>query len=107
MEKADRPSTFRLLAILSVLCGISVVPSTAHTSEDGRIIGRIDGVFVDDGGAHVRGWACQQGRPESIVLHIYANNAATEVTKSVWGVAGNADLDNEAAVDAVCKDPVE
>jgi hypothetical protein len=70
MEKHDNPSSFRLLAILGVLCCILVAPSTAQTSETGRIIGHIDGVFVDDGGAHVRGWACQQGRPESIVVHV-------------------------------------
>jgi hypothetical protein len=106
MEEHDNPSRFRLLATLGVLCCISVAPSTAQTSETGRIIGHIDGVFVDDGGAHVRGWACQQGRPESIGVHIYANNAPTEATKSILGVAGKADLDSEAAVDAVCKDTV-
>jgi hypothetical protein len=105
MEKHDLPSTFRL-TILAVLCCISVAPSTAHTAETGRIMGHIDGVFVDGGGAHVRGWACQQGRPESIDVHIYANKLPTEATKSILGVAGKADLDNEVAVDAVCKDTV-
>src|ERR1700680_5229582 len=106
MDRHDNPSTFRLLVILGVVCCTSVAPSTAQTLETGRIIGHIDGVFVDDGGAHVRGWACQQGRPESIVVHIYANNARTEAPKRILGVAGKADLDNEAAVDAVCNDTV-
>src|ERR1700732_1971890 len=106
MEKHDSSGRCLLLPILGALCCISVAPPTAQTAETGRIVGHIDGVFVDDGGAHVRGWACQQGRPESIDVHIYANNAPTETTKSILGVAGKADLDNEAAVDAVCNDSV-
>src|SRR5258708_5300989 len=105
MEKHDNPNTFRL-TIFGVLCCTLVAPSTAQVAEGGRIIGHIDGVFVDDGGAHVRGWACQQGRREWIDVHMYANNAPTEASKSILGTAGKGDLGSEAAVDAVCKDTV-
>jgi hypothetical protein len=70
----------------------------------GRVVGNIDGVAVDAGGAHIKGWACQQGRPESITVHIYANRDAHEETKGIFALAGKADLDEEPAVDATCRD---
>ncbi|HXZ17868.1 MAG TPA: hypothetical protein VEH77_18235, partial [Roseiarcus sp.] len=45
---------------------------------DGRIVGHIDRVISDDSGSHVRGWACQQGRPESIDIHIFAGDSPTK-----------------------------
>jgi hypothetical protein len=66
----------------------------------GRIVGHIDGVAVDARGAHVKGWACQQGRPESITVHIYANAGAS----GIFALAGKADLDEEPPVDAACID---
>jgi hypothetical protein len=70
----------------------------------GRIVGNIDGIAVDAGGAHIRGWACQQGRPESITVHIYANGGADDARKGIFALAGKADLDEEPAVDATCRD---
>jgi hypothetical protein len=70
----------------------------------GRIVGHIDGIFVAAGGQHVRGWACQQGRPESIAVHIYASESASEAPKGIFALAGKADLGEEPAVDTACKD---
>jgi hypothetical protein len=70
----------------------------------GRIVGNIDRIVVDAGGAHVRGWACQQGRPESLTVHIYANEGSNAAPKGIFALAGKADLDEEAAVDAACRD---
>ena len=70
----------------------------------GRIVGHIDGIAVDTRGAHIKGWACQQGRPESITVHIYANAGAYEKSKGIFALAGKADLDEEPAVNAACKD---
>jgi hypothetical protein len=70
----------------------------------GRIIGHIDGIAADASGSHIRGWACQQGRSESIAVHIYANGDAHESAKGILALAGKADLGEESAVDAACKD---
>jgi len=72
----------------------------------GRIVGHIDGIAVDARGAHIRGWACQQGRPESLTVHIYANEGADDAPKGIFALAGKADLDEEPGVDEACKDTV-
>jgi hypothetical protein len=76
----------------------------AQTPDAGRIVGHVDGIAVDAGGSHVHGWACQQGRPESIVVHIYANEGASGAPKGIFALAGKADLGEELAVDTACKD---
>lgn len=70
----------------------------------GHIVGNIDGIAVDAGGAHIKGWACQQGRPESITVHIYANESGSEAAKGIFALAGRADLGEEPALDQACKD---
>lgn len=70
----------------------------------GRIVGHIDGVAVNAGGPHIRGWACQQGRPESIAVHIYANDSSSNAAEETFALAGRADLAGEPAVDTACKD---
>src|SRR5262249_47609666 len=87
----------RMLCCL-VIAGLSP-PAAAETA--GRIVGHIDGARYDGDGAHVWGWACQQGRPESIGIHVYADAAAA---KEALVVAGKADRDSEAAVDRTCQD---
>ena len=72
----------------------------------GRIVGHIDGIAIDARGAHIRGWACQQGRPESLTVHIYANEGADDAPKGIFALAGKADLDEEPGVDEACKDTV-
>ena len=70
----------------------------------GRIVGHLDGVRSDTNGAHVWGWACQQSRAESLVVHVYAERSAHGAAAATFVVAGKADLDNEPAVDRVCND---
>jgi hypothetical protein len=72
----------------------------------GLIVGHIDGIAVDVAGPHIEGWACQQGRRESLTVHIYANEGANDAPKGIFALAGKADLDEEPAVDAACKDTV-
>jgi hypothetical protein len=54
----------------------------------GRVVGNIDGIAVDAGGAHIKGWDCQQGRPESPTVHIYANGDAHAAAKGIFALAG-------------------
>jgi hypothetical protein len=100
----------RLLAALAaVALYFWLAPPSAFGQKAGagRIVGHIDGIAVDAAaGPHIRGWACQQGRPESITAHIYANEGASDASKEIFALAGKADLDEEPAVDAACKDTV-
>jgi hypothetical protein len=91
--------------LIALIASMALAPHVAAQQSSGRILGHIDRVLVDDGGAHVRGWACQEGRPESIEVHLYADASAQGQPKETLAANGKADLDNEAAVDAVCKDP--
>jgi hypothetical protein len=80
--------------------------SVAQNPHAGSIAGHIDGIVVSAGGPHVRGWACQQSRPESITVHIYADEGASDAPRGIFALAGKADLGEEPAVDAACKDTV-
>jgi len=97
----------RLLATFSasVLClSLGSTGALAQKPSAGLIVGHIDGIAVDLGGQHITGWACQQGRPESIAVHIYASETASDAPKGIFALAGKADLGEEPAVDAACKD---
>jgi len=99
----------RLLATFAESVFGLALASTATLGQKpsgGRIVGNIDGIAVDAGGPHIKGWACQQGRPESLTVHIYANEGANDAPKGIFALAGKADLDEEPAVDAACKDTV-
>jgi hypothetical protein len=102
VKKTD--SVVILFACLSAVT--SHREAAAEGAPAGNIIGHIDGIASDDGGAHIKGWACQQGRPESLTVHIYANGSANESAKGTLALAGKADLDNEAGVDTACRDSV-
>jgi hypothetical protein len=97
----------RLLTTLVADMFFLSLASTAALAQNpgaGRVVGHVDGIAVDASGPHVRGWACQQGRPESIDVHIYANEGAPGAPKGIFALAGKADLDEEPAVHAACKD---
>jgi hypothetical protein len=97
----------RLLATFVADLFFLSLASTAAPAQNpaaGRIVGHLDGIAVDASGAHIRGWACQQGRAESIAVHIYANEGASGAPKGIFALAGKADLDEEQAVNAACKD---
>jgi hypothetical protein len=90
---------FGFLLTISVGHDALAQPAAAH------IVGHIDRVVVDDGGAHIKGWACQEGQSESITVHIYADSGANNAVRQTLILAGKADLEEEAAVDKVCQDP--
>jgi hypothetical protein len=100
---------FRIACVALLFCMTLAMPESFAQSSGtggGGIIGHIDGVAADPGGWHVQGWACQQGRPESIVVHIYANEGASGASNGIFALAGKADLGEESAVDTACKDSV-
>jgi hypothetical protein len=96
-------ATFAAVALYLSLVPPSVFGLKAGA---GRIVGHIDGIAIDARGAHIRGWVCQQGRPESLTVHIYANEGADDAPKGIFALAGKADLDEEPGVDEACKDTV-
>jgi hypothetical protein len=67
----------------------------------GRIIGNIDGISHDGEQFFIAGWACQQGRSESIQLHIFAG---ADPAKKVFLTAHQANFYGEAAVNQACHD---
>jgi hypothetical protein len=95
-------STRLALAVLAAFALAS--EASSQDAVGGRIVGHVDGARYDTNGAHVWGWACQQGRPESLVVHVYAAPSARDGTKQTFVVAGKADLGNEPAVDRACDD---
>ena len=59
--------------VITILCVSTVWAQTPASKPNvGRIIGNIDGISHDGGQFFIAGWACQQGRSESIQLHIFA-----------------------------------
>lgn len=78
--------------VMRILILSTFLASAALAQSPGRIVGVIDRITTDDSGSHVRGWACQQGRPESIDVHIYAGDSAT---KEHVVYSGHSNLDNE------------
>ena len=87
-------------ACIAILCfaAFTCPEAVAQNPHVGNIVGHIDGIATNAGGPHIRGWACQQGRPESITVHIYADEGASDAHKGIFALAGKADLDEEAAV---------
>jgi hypothetical protein len=103
-----REHTMKKFAYPAVLLGwlLGMPFESAQTSGVGRIVGHIDGIAIAAGGPHIKGWACQQSRPESITVHIYASEGGSEAPKGIFALAGKADLDEEPAVDIACTDTV-
>jgi hypothetical protein len=70
----------------------------------GRIVGNIDGIGQDGDQFFISGWACQQGRKDSIQIHIYAGSSAEDPTEKVFVTANKANFDSEPAVNRNCQD---
>jgi hypothetical protein len=88
--------------VVTLLCAStasSQIPPSKRSA--GRIIGNIDGISHDGEQFFIAGWACQQGRSESIQLHIFAG---ADAAKKVFLTAHKANFYNEAAVAKVCQD---
>jgi hypothetical protein len=71
----------------------------------GRVVGNIDGISNDGGQLYLSGWACQQGNPAPIEVHIYADRSAYDQPPGVFVTAGKAELANEPPVSQACQDP--
>ncbi len=74
------------------------------TSRAGPVTGVIDAIQYQGGQYLVSGWACEQGRRESINVHIYAGHSADDKPPGTFVTAGTADLASEPAVDRECHD---
>ena len=96
-----------LMALVAgLLCVASAWPqASGQNSRAGRVVGNIDGISLDGGQFHVSGWACQQGNPGSIEVHIYADRSAYDKPPGTFVTAGKADLESEPAVSQACQDP--
>jgi hypothetical protein len=72
-----------------ILCALEIVPC-ALAQGPGNVVGHIDRVTFDGTNGVISGWACQQGRRESIVVQVFADGEIL--------VSGKADLDYELGV---------
>jgi hypothetical protein len=92
--------------VAGLFCVASARSETlGQNSRAGRVVGNIDGISNDGGQLHVSGWACQQGNPASIDVHIYADRSAYDRPPGKFVTAGRADLQSEPAVGQACQDP--
>src|SRR5258707_4755775 len=93
--------------LIATLLGTLLCVSTAWSQTPGskpsvgRIIGNIDGISHDGEQFFIAGWACQQGRSESIQLHIFAG---ADPAKKMFLTAHRANFYSEAAVNQACQD---
>ena len=92
--QASRFQMSRGVAVVAkgVLCALTLSSSALA---QGNIVGHIDGVTFNGTNGVVRGWACQQGQPQSIAVQVFADG------KFLAG--GKADLKNEPGVDQACR----
>jgi len=65
-------------------------------------MGNMDGISHDGEQFFIAGWACQQGRSESIQLHILAG---ADPSKKVFLTAHKANSYSEPAVNRACQEP--
>ena len=97
----------RLAAVFAagVFCFL-FAPSEApgQNSRPGRVIGKIDGISRDGDQYFISGWACQQGRSDSLQIHVYAGRSAYDTPPGTLAVVGWANFDSEAAVNQTCQD---
>jgi hypothetical protein len=82
-----------VVALAVVVCFLAF-PLRTSAQGPGAIVGHIDRVTFDGTNGTVIGWACQQGRPESIGVQVFGDGELL--------AAGKADLENEPGVYQVC-----
>src|SRR5260370_34943448 len=93
--------------LIATLLGTLLCVSTAWSQTPGskpsvgRIIGNIDGISHDGEQFFIAGWACQQGRSESIQLHIFAG---ADPAKKLFLTAHRANSYSEAPANQACQD---
>jgi hypothetical protein len=71
--------------------------ASAQSPHPGPIVGSIDGMRFEKDQYQIFGWACQQGRKDSIAVQVFAGNSLL--------LGGRADRDSEPAVNRTCQDP--
>ena len=104
----NRPTNLKwswsLAALVAGLCcAASVLPhASAQNGRAGRVVGNIDGISHDGGQTFVLGWACQQGNPASIEVHIYADRSAYDKPPGTFVTAGKAKAREQPAVGRAC-----
>jgi hypothetical protein len=90
--------------IVSISCPLlAYTEAQAQNPRVGLIVGNIDGISHDGEQFYISGWACQQGRKDSIQIHIYAA-APGGPSKRVFVTANKANFDSEPAVGRECQD---
>jgi len=85
--------------MLSVL----VLPVSASADPE-NILGNIDSAQSENGQVVIRGWACQRGEAESILVHLYIGHSAYDHPKGEKIASGSASLASERAVNDSCED---
>jgi hypothetical protein len=90
-----------LVALLGLVASFGI---PAQPAPIGRILGSIDGISYDGDQAFLSGWACQQGRKDSIQIHIYARAPDVHTDRNVFLTANRANFDSEPAVNRRCGD---
>jgi hypothetical protein len=85
-----------------VLC--STLGSAAAFAAPGQVIGTIDGIAYDGDQAFIIGWACQQGRSESISINVYVDRSAYDTPRGTLALDNKADFDSEPAINQACQD---
>ena len=91
---AHQFSSRRIAQLTAVICTTFLAPLGA--SAQGRVVGHIDRVTFDGTSPVIVGWACQQGRRESIPVEVYGDGTLL--------VRGKADQENEPGVNEACHD---
>ena len=102
MRLVSRRDLVSVLAALLFPLSADAAQSTA--SPVGGVVGTIDGIAYDGDQGFITGWACQQGRRDSIALHIYVDHSAYDTPRGNLVLQNKADFDSEPAVNQACQD---
>lgn len=102
MRLVSRRDLVSVLAALLFPLSADAAQSTA--SPVGGVVGTIDGIAYDGDQGFITGWACQQGRSDSIALHIYVDHSAYDTPRGTLVLQNKADFDSEPAVNQACQD---
>jgi hypothetical protein len=106
LDRSSKWSWLLVALVAGLSCAASLFPEAlAQNARAGRVVGNIDGISYDGGQAYLSGWACQQGNPASIDVHIYADRSAYDKAPGTFVTAGKAELESEPAVSQACQDP--
>jgi len=94
----SRRLTRRLGAMVAGALLCLAMTHDASAEPAGHIVGHIDGISRDGDHFFISGWACQQGRSDSIMVHVF-DGAKNTLIAYKW-----ANLPNEPGVANACQD---